>query len=258
MRIARTAAAPAAGAVFFTFWVVAEAGRMSLDAVGGRFVVVVWVAVLGTVALAIALVRLLPVASLVLLSAVIVVQSVWWPAQFTQNSWPVYFGFALVVAGLSLVTEGRMRRVALAASGVWTFAVTAMLTIPGTQSLVFERSIGAGPGTVLRNYVAVLAVATAVLLGAWTAGIVARRAMRREERADGVPAEIEGLSERESAVFHLAAEGRSNADIARALFVSEATVKSHMSSILAKLGLSSRAQLVAYAWSRGLVVSPVG
>jgi DNA-binding NarL/FixJ family response regulator len=69
----------------------------------------------------------------------------------------------------------------------------------------------------------------------------------------GNPAALAGLSEREKDVFLLAAEGQGNAEIAAGLVLSEATVKSHVGSILAKLKLRSRIQLVAYAYQNGLL-----
>ena len=64
---------------------------------------------------------------------------------------------------------------------------------------------------------------------------------------------ISVLSVRQKEVFLLAARGLSNADIGAAAFISETTVKSHISGILAKLGLSSRLQLVALAYENRLV-----
>jgi DNA-binding NarL/FixJ family response regulator len=61
------------------------------------------------------------------------------------------------------------------------------------------------------------------------------------------------LSERELGVVRLVAQGRSNAEIAAALFLSEATVKSHIARILAKLGLRDRVQVAVYAYERGIV-----
>ena len=60
------------------------------------------------------------------------------------------------------------------------------------------------------------------------------------------------LSEREREVLRLAAEGRPNTDIARRLFLSEKTVRNHVSSIFAKLGVSDRASAVARARDAGL------
>jgi DNA-binding NarL/FixJ family response regulator len=67
------------------------------------------------------------------------------------------------------------------------------------------------------------------------------------------PAEDHGLTAREYEVLRLIAEGRSNAEIAAELFVSGATVKTHINHLLAKTAARDRAQLVIYAVRRGLV-----
>ncbi|OFI38860.1 DNA-binding response regulator [Arthrobacter sp. SW1] len=64
---------------------------------------------------------------------------------------------------------------------------------------------------------------------------------------------LNGLSAREREVFLLAAKGLSNADMAQGLFVSEATVKTHLRSVLTKLGLRTRLQLVAFAYEHRLL-----
>ena len=73
--------------------------------------------------------------------------------------------------------------------------------------------------------------------------------------APGTAATVAGerLSERELDVVRLVAQGLSNAEIAAALYLSEATVKSHIARTLAKLGLRDRVQVAVYAYERGIV-----
>jgi DNA-binding NarL/FixJ family response regulator len=74
----------------------------------------------------------------------------------------------------------------------------------------------------------------------------------RSERK-GPPAEFAMLTAREHEIFLLAARGLSNSEIARGEFLSEATVKTHISRILSKLGLRDRVQLVVFAFENGIV-----
>jgi DNA-binding NarL/FixJ family response regulator len=61
------------------------------------------------------------------------------------------------------------------------------------------------------------------------------------------------LSERELGVVRLVAQGLSNAEIAARLYLSEATIKSHVARILAKLGLRDRVQVAVYAYEHGII-----
>ncbi|MBC3843566.1 response regulator transcription factor [Streptacidiphilus sp. 4-A2] len=68
-----------------------------------------------------------------------------------------------------------------------------------------------------------------------------------------LPAEAQGLTRREVDVVRLVAQGLNNRQVAREMVVSQATVKTHLNHVLAKLALEDRGALIAWAWRFGLV-----
>ncbi len=70
------------------------------------------------------------------------------------------------------------------------------------------------------------------------------------------PTTLDRLTERELEVLGLLAQGRTNSELAHELHVSEGTIKTHVSSILAKLGLRDRVQAVVFAYDHGIVRPP--
>ncbi len=83
------------------------------------------------------------------------------------------------------------------------------------------------------------------------AGLEAQ-ARRRQSLAQG-RAPYGDLTPREREVLALLVEGRTNREIAQALFIAEGTAELHVSRILGKLGCSTRSQAVSYAVAHGLV-----
>jgi DNA-binding NarL/FixJ family response regulator len=97
----------------------------------------------------------------------------------------------------------------------------------------------------------VVAGGDALLSPAVTRSLIEEFAARTQEPRPS--AGLERLTDREREVMALAAEGLSNDEISKRLFVSPATAKTHVSRAMVKLGARDRAQLVVMAYESGLV-----
>jgi DNA-binding NarL/FixJ family response regulator len=110
----------------------------------------------------------------------------------------------------------------------------------------------------LLNAVRVVAAGDALISPRITRRLIEEFARRSEPGTDvAATAALAQLTDREREVLELVAKGRSNAEIAAELYVSHATVKTHVSRLLMKLDARDRAQLVMIAYETG-VASPGG
>lgn len=101
--------------------------------------------------------------------------------------------------------------------------------------------------------VLVVAQGDALLAPDVTRRVIERAAVVREPSAPR-DARLDDLTERETEVLRLLARGLSNAEIARELWLGEATVKTHVSKVLLKLGLRDRVHAVVFAYENGVAV----
>ncbi len=107
------------------------------------------------------------------------------------------------------------------------------------------------PADELVRAVRVVAAGDALLAPSITARMIAEMTSRRPARTEPSPL-LQALTPREREVLEHVAHGRSNAEIAGELFVSEQTVKTHVSSVLGKLQLRDRVQAVVFAFEHGV------
>ena len=136
-----------------------------------------------------------------------------------------------------------------------------ILTTFGLDEYIIEALRAGASGFLLKDaptaevLAAVRAVAAgdAVLSGAVTRQLLDQVARRLPAAVSRLPDTLEALTEREREVLRMLAAGLSNAEIAAALVLSEATVKSHVSHLLGKLGLRDRVQAVIYAYETHLI-----
>ena len=106
----------------------------------------------------------------------------------------------------------------------------------------------------LINAVRVVAAGDALIAPRITRRLIEEFARRPEPAGVAASAVLDQLTAREREVLELVAKGQSNAEVAAALYVSHATVKTHVSRLLMKLDARDRAQLVMVAYETGVVM----
>jgi DNA-binding NarL/FixJ family response regulator len=145
--------------------------------------------------------------------------------------------------------------------GAGSRARVLMLTTFDLDEYVYEALRAGASGFLLKDVqpaqlvdaVRVVARGDALLAPTVTRRLLDRFAQALPGPPEAPPPELEELTEREREVLALLAGGLSNAELAQRLVVSETTVKTHVSSILRKLGLRDRVQAVVLAYQAGLV-----
>ncbi|GAA0903787.1 response regulator transcription factor [Virgisporangium aurantiacum] len=133
-----------------------------------------------------------------------------------------------------------------------------VLTTFDTEADAFAALQAGASGFLLKNVPPEELVAAIHVIATGDAVVAPRITRRLLDRFAGAllsapSASVDGLTEREHEVLLHVAQGLSNAEIAARLVVSEATVKTHVGRILAKLGLRDRVQAVVLAYESGLV-----
>ena len=141
-----------------------------------------------------------------------------------------------------------------------TDTVVLVLTTFGEDEVLWGALEAGAAGFVLKDSSAedLIGAVRAVAAGAaWFDPAVAPRLLEHYRRkvapAGRQAARLELLSEREREVLRLMARGATNGEIATALYVAEATVKTHIGSIFGKLGVRDRAAAIVFAYDHGVV-----
>jgi DNA-binding NarL/FixJ family response regulator len=137
-----------------------------------------------------------------------------------------------------------------------------VLTTFGEDDVLWAALEAGAAGFVLKDSSAealIAAVRAVAGGGAWFDAAVAPRVLERYRQVVAPAArdatKLDLLTEREHEVLRLIARGATNGEIAESLFVAEATVKTHVGSVFAKLGVRDRAAAIVFAYDHG-VVSP--
>jgi len=135
-----------------------------------------------------------------------------------------------------------------------------ILTTFDLDEYVFDSLTAGASGFLLKDVppeqlvagIRAVAAGDALLAPAVTRRLIDEFVQAGRRRAPSPPAALAELTPRELEVLGLVAQGLSNAEIAAALVVEETTVKTHVSRLLAKLGLRDRVQAVVLAYESGL------
>ena len=146
----------------------------------------------------------------------------------------------------------------LARDGLETKIV--MLTTFDMDEYVYDALRAGASGFLLKDVppeqlvagIRAVAQGDALLAPSVTRRVIEEFVRRPPSSVKTVPPEIEELTPRELDVLQLVAKGLSNAEIAKELFVSETTVKTHVAHVLTKLGVRDRVQAVVLAYECGL------
>jgi DNA-binding NarL/FixJ family response regulator len=156
------------------------------------------------------------------------------------------------------VLDGIAATRALTAAGIATRVL--VLTTYDLDSYVYAALKAGAAGFLLKatppdrlvDGITIVANGEALLAPSLTRRLIEEH-VRRPPPPEGLPSALTRLTEREIEVFTLIARGLPNPGIAACLVVTEATVKTHVNRMLAKLGLRTRVELVILAYESGLI-----
>jgi DNA-binding NarL/FixJ family response regulator len=140
-----------------------------------------------------------------------------------------------------------------------------VLTTFGRNEYVYKALHAGASGFLLKDTppeellaaVEIIARGDALLAPAVTRAVV-EEFVRRPAPPAQRPARLEQLTAREAEVLHLLARGLANAEIAKELYITEATVRTHVAHVLQKLDLRDRIHAVIYAYETGLIQPDAG
>ena len=140
-------------------------------------------------------------------------------------------------------------------------AKVVMLTTFDMDEYVYEALRAGASGFLLKDVppeqlvagIRAVASGDALLAPSVTRRVIEEFVSRPPDAARKAPPQLDELTERELEVLKLMARGLSNAEIAKELFVSDTTVKTHVARILMKLRIRDRVQAVVFAYENGVV-----